>query len=487
MRAALIPLSLVLTTTAHAQALANAEIIRDALENATPGADLILAPGRYRFDRKIALNRPGAPNAPITLRADPPGSAELQFDAPEGLHVRAPHWRFEGLVIRGVCADHNRCEHAFHITGEADDIRVRDCELVDYNAHIKGNGEPVGDDEAYVWPDDVHIERTVFYNTTPRQTANPVTPIDVVGGRRWIIRDNFIHDHQKAQGDGISYAAFLKGNSRDGLFERNLVVCELLHRGGVRLGLSFGGGGSGPPRICEESTCTPEHQGGVMRNNIILDCPTDVGIYVNAGRDVQLLHNTLVGTTGVDLRFGSTRATVRGNVMDGRIRERDGGQGILTDNLEQADPAWFRDVAALDLSLVGDPPLVDQATEAVVTDDFCGRQRDGSHDLGALEYSAGPPCALDGPRGPAAPAPDAGAPPDGAAPPVDAEASDGRAPTDAGELGAPAECHPPGPAGPPGVNAPLRAPSPATSGPGWGGRGRELATASCTRASTTTS
>ena len=71
MRAALIPLSLALTTTAHAQALANAEIIRDALENATPGADLILAPGRYRFDRKIALNRPGAPNAPITLRADP--------------------------------------------------------------------------------------------------------------------------------------------------------------------------------------------------------------------------------------------------------------------------------------------------------------------------------------------------------------------------------------------------------------------------------
>lgn len=36
-------------------------------------------------------------------------------------------------------------------------------------------------------------------------------------------------------GDPISYAAFLKGNSRDGLFERNLVVCERASSGGAWL------------------------------------------------------------------------------------------------------------------------------------------------------------------------------------------------------------------------------------------------------------
>jgi high frequency lysogenization protein len=46
------------------------------------------------------------------------------------------------------------------------------------------------------------------------------------GGRRWQLRGNFIHDHAKGEGNGVSYAAFLKGNSRDGLIERNLVICE---------------------------------------------------------------------------------------------------------------------------------------------------------------------------------------------------------------------------------------------------------------------
>jgi hypothetical protein len=67
--------------------------------------------------------------------------------------------------------------------------------LHDFNAMIKGNGEG----NPYVFPDDVVIEGTELYNSTLRITGNPV----------------FIHDHGKEGGDGISYAAFLKGNSRE--------------------------------------------------------------------------------------------------------------------------------------------------------------------------------------------------------------------------------------------------------------------------------
>jgi len=140
----------------------------------------------------------------------------------------------------------------------------------------------------------VLIEYNEFSNSRPRDTGNPVAPIDIVGGKRWVVRGNFIHDHEKGQGDGISYAAFLKGNSRDGLFERNLIVCELLHRGGIRLGLSFGGGGSQPDSICKEGRCSPEHRNGVMRNNVIVNCPADVGIYLDEARDSRVYNAGVV-------------------------------------------------------------------------------------------------------------------------------------------------------------------------------------------------
>jgi MYXO-CTERM domain-containing protein len=222
-----------------------------------------------------------------------------------------------------------------------------------------------------------------------------VTPIDVVGGRRWVIRANHIHDHAKGQGDNVSYAAFLKGNSRDGLFERNLVECEKLHAGQVRLGLSFGGGGSGPDPICEDGDCSVEHQGGVMRNNIIANCPADVGIYVNEGVHVQILHNTLIHTAGIDVRFAVSSATLSYNLLDGQIRGRDGATLSQTGNLASANlAAIFTAPGSLDLTLLDGSPLLGLgAPLGEVPDDFCRNARDdGQPDLGAVEYDGDGPC-----------------------------------------------------------------------------------------------
>ncbi|UJR79055.1 Right handed beta helix region [Sandaracinus amylolyticus] len=381
--------------------VSDATSLRAALADARPGDVIVLADGTYDVDANLRCDADGSADAPIVVRAVTALGAHVRFDAVEGFVVRGAHWRFEDLEVEGVCADDSACEHAWHIVGDADRTVVRGNRAHGFNAHIKANGE--GDPR--VWPDDVLVEDNEFFNPRARMTSNPVTPIDVVGGRRWIVRGNYIHDHHKGMGDGVSYAAFLKGNSRDGIIERNLVVCEQLHTGGVRLGLSLGGGGTGPDSICEGGTCTPEHQGGILRNNVIVHCPADVGVYVNECADCLVAHNTLAGTTGIDVRFAASDVRVIGNLLSGRVRARDGATLASSGNREMVTEAewsaWFVAPGEADFTLRDGAELVDRgAALAEVTDDFCGNDRDdGMPDLGAVEHDGDGPCDTTMPGG----------------------------------------------------------------------------------------
>ena len=370
--------------------------LQAALAVADPGDEIVLAAGTYVVASNLSVNRSGTPAAPIRLRAMPPHGALLRFNLLEGFRIAASDWRFEDLVIEGVCAIDDNCEHAFHLVAAADRTVLRNNRVRDFNAPVKGNGEPVGPGGSYVFPDDVLIEGNHFYGTRARNTANPVTMIDVVGGRRWIVRRNVIYDFQKALGDNITYAAFLKGNSRDGLFERNLVLCSRNFSGGTRLGLSLGGGGTAP-QFCEEASCVTEHQNGTLRNNLIVNC-SDVGIYLNRAQNTVVDHNTLYATTGVDVRFATSSATVRNNVLTGAIRNRDGGTSTQSGNLANVAPAtmqaWFQDPASGDFRALDVATLVNQGVGGTaVVDDYCGDDRDdGLNDIGAVEYDGEADC-----------------------------------------------------------------------------------------------
>ena len=367
--------------------VATAAQLLTAVNSAQPGDVITLAPGIYDLGQTLYCDTPGTAAQPIVVQAAVLGTALIRFNTVEGFKVTAPYWDFENLDIQGVCPSHTDCEHAFHVAGGADFTQIRGSRLHDFNAMIKGNGEG----NPYVFPDDVVIERNELFDSAPRQTGNPVTPIDVVGGRRWMIRSNFIHDHGKAQGDQISYAAFLKGNSRDGVFERNLVMCERDNIGGVRLGLSFGGGGSAPESICEGGTCTPEHQNGIMRNNEIVNCPADVGIYLNKAQNAKIYNNTLYNTTGIDVRFTASTADLRNNLLSGAIRNRDGGTSTQAANRAGITAAqwssWFVGPATANFALRDGSQVVGLAQVLPqVTDDYCGALRDAAPDLGAVEY-----------------------------------------------------------------------------------------------------
>lgn len=400
---AIVSLLLVLPAHGHdrAVAVASSAQLAAAIDGALAGDVITLAPGTYTVSQNLICDAVGTADHGITVRATTAGTVLIRFDvAPgavaEGFKVEAPHWTFENLTVAGICADHDDCEHAFHLAGAADWTTLRDLELRDFNAQVKSNGDGLG-----AFPDDVLLVGNRFFDTASRATANPVTKIDVVGGRRWVVRGNEIRDFHKNGGNFISYGAFLKGNSRDGLFERNLVICEDAIPGDTRIGLSFGGGGTGA-QFCEEGSCTTEHQNGTMVGNLVLHC-SDVGIYLNRAANTRLLHNTLHDTWGIDVRFDTSFAGVRYNVLSGtnaQIRLRDGGSSFEVGNLEQVPLAsmdsWFAAPDAANFALTDGTAIVDQAavTAGAVTD-FCGNAfgaAGAAPDRGAIEYVTAAPC-----------------------------------------------------------------------------------------------
>ncbi|NKB20672.1 MAG: hypothetical protein GKS01_09245 [Alphaproteobacteria bacterium] len=291
-----------------------------AIKVAQPADRIVLQPGRYRLN-KILITRPGAAEAPITVTALNPAQTQIETNAVELFKLDAPYWVFENLDIRGSEKSH----HAFHIVGRADHTVLRGNHIVGFHASVKGNPQK------NVSPDNVVITGNAFYNDAPRKTAEPVTLIDVVGGDKWKISENFIADFGKDGGNRISYGAFLKGGGKGGIFERNLVVCEWRNKGLPRVGLSFGGGGTFQ---CTGPDCPLEHKNGVMQNNVIINCPEAPGVYINRSRDISIHHNTIFSSWGILLRFQDTFAKVQNNIMSGAVSLRRGADVKSDDNIQ---------------------------------------------------------------------------------------------------------------------------------------------------------
>ncbi|MBK17841.1 MAG: hypothetical protein CMM52_03250 [Rhodospirillaceae bacterium] len=298
----------------------NAKELLQAIRVATPGDEITLQPGTYHLN-KVRVTRPGTKAAPIIVTARSPARTKIKSSAVELFKIDAPFWVFENLDIRGSSDAH----HAFHIVGRGDDIVLRGNHIVGFHASVKGNPQ---EDDA---PDRVVITQNAFYNEAPRKTTAPVTLIDVVGGSDWRITKNFIADFAKNGGNEISYGAFLKGGGTGGLFEGNLVMCEWQHKGHQRVGLSFGGGGT---FRCTGPDCPLEHRKGVMRNNVIVNCPNAPAIYINRSRDIGIYHNTSFRAWGALLRYKDSFATIQNNILSGAVSLRSGAEAKSDDNIQ---------------------------------------------------------------------------------------------------------------------------------------------------------
>lgn len=305
-----------------------------ALGDAHAGDVITFLPGRYRFTGTgVSTRGAGRADAPIVVRALAPGSVTIELDTVEGFLVGAPWWRFENLVIEGVNGDDNYGEHAFHVIGGAAHFAAVNNTITNFNAHFKING---ANDS---FPDGGLIESNTLTNTRGRRTGNPVTPIDLVAASGWMVRHNIISDFIKEQGDQVSYGGFFKGGGKQNVFESNLVWCEqkLQGRPGQRVGLSLGGGGTGKA-YCRDQRCVAEQERGELRANLIVAC-SDVGIYLNSAAASVVNDNTLIDTSGIDVRFASSSANVDGNLVDGPIRVRN--DALLREGDNRTSPVSY--------------------------------------------------------------------------------------------------------------------------------------------------
>ncbi|MES2049446.1 MAG: right-handed parallel beta-helix repeat-containing protein [Pseudomonadota bacterium] len=345
----------------------SADQARVAIANANPGDVITFSPGAYQFSgTDIFVNRAGRDDARIIVRAEVPGTVKLQFSLLEGFHVTAPYWSFENLHIQGVCEVPGNCEHAFHVVANAHHFLARNNTIVDFNAHFKVN---MSNQQI---PDDGVIEYNSISNTDARRTESSVTSLDLVAVSRWRIEHNLITDFIKAGSDKVSYGVFVKGGGNENRIANNLIICEhhLRREMGQRVGLSFGGGGTGKA-FCPDHQCVTEQDRGVIESNLVMACSDD-GIYLNKAASSRIIKNTLIDTGGIEVRFAESTADVEGNLVDGKIRSRDGGLIRASENIDTNmlslfagyHPVrnMFNDASMMDLRWRQRPPVKSSST-----------------------------------------------------------------------------------------------------------------------------
>ncbi|GAB6260633.1 chondroitinase-B domain-containing protein [Photobacterium sp. R1] len=364
--------------------VSDAESFKNALKQVLPGQEIVLKKGRYALQEKrldISQVRPSA-SRPIIVRAEEPGHVVLVLNGLEGIVLNQPYWTISGLTFKGACPVPSDCEHALHIVGDADYSLIENNTFIDFNAAIKVNRF------RQAFPDNGIIRRNHFYNTQPRDTSNPVTPINLDHGNQWVIERNIIRDFIKTGGNQVSYGAFMKGGNRNGIIENNLVICNTSSRqyGGYQVGLSLGGGGMGQENRRDQAAF--EGLNHTVRNNIVMHC-NDVGLYINKVSDALVNNNIFYHTSGIDVRFPESSARLLNNIVGGHIRERDQGKAAASHNLlfsidflteKQKLDDWYKSPAIGNFSpkdQVRQTELMSQATTYPITaqqtvSDFCG-------------------------------------------------------------------------------------------------------------------
>mgnify|MGYP000152543397 CR=1 FL=1 len=387
------------STVGHLKLIDNVTDFLKAIKYAKPGDTIQLMPGDYHLKKKrIGISVAGFSTAPITVRASKLGLVKIYFHTWEGFIVTAPYWVFENLEIQGRTKGG---EHAFHVVGKGSSFVLRNNKISNFNAIIKVNGLKHGD--KYYYPDYGLIEKNTFFNTTTRRAKSPVNLLNINSVNKWVVRSNFISDFSKGYGNyRVSFGAYMKGNSTKGLFENNLVICEniLLSNTEQRIGLSFGGGGT-DKQYCRDQVCDAEHTQGVMRNNIILNCSHDVGIYLNKSKETEIYNNLIFNSLGIDVRFGSSSATIYNNIISGRIKSRDGGLYIEENNLIDQDCLatdrffsgcsflnFYWDIVNSNTLLKNGSDILGKGIAAPFKKDFCGNAISADNlDIGPIQYS----------------------------------------------------------------------------------------------------
>jgi len=367
--------------------VADTQQLHAALQSLSPGDKIILAPARYRTHLLFTARHSGTQALPVRLTArDGAGSAIID-GAGADITVKfagAAYIHLEGLDITGGGY------HGVFFSDGAHHIRVAGSRIydnfavrpLDSHAELKGSG-PADNRPHHI----AILDNEIFHSSHP--PGGNFQGIDCNFCDDFLISGNYLHDIRQPVSEPYSHydrgsCIQMKSSSRNVVIERN----KIAH---CHIGIVYGG----------EGLASPEHIGGMVRNNLIY-ASGEIAIAVVNVHDGKILHNTLYANAGAirvarDQRNPESRnmVLIANNILDGPVRIYSNGDNVM----QQANHVLTRkETASLFINAAEyDFRLLPTATQIIdkgamsggqVADDFAGtlRPKGAAADIGAYEY-----------------------------------------------------------------------------------------------------
>ncbi len=321
-----------------------------------------------------------------------------------GVTIRSVSGNRSAVIVRGNGMD-GSVSHVFFVGGNnftARDMTLRDVYYhavqmdIDaqaptlINLHILDTHEQMIKVPYDINQPDVHSDNGLVENCRFEFSAG-IGPQWYIGGVdahhafNWVVRNNtFVNirspEDPDAGGRVAEHAIHFWNGSRNTLVEKNTIVnCDR--------GIGFGLANQG-------------HMGGIIRNNMIYHHAThdlgDVGISLETVTDAQVYNNTIYQehaySNAIEYRFSATTGLLIANNLTNRaIAQRDGASAELSNNVTNAESAWFVNPTAGDLHLATPVPTVVNQGRHIegLNDDMDGdsRPQGVGYDIGADEFS----------------------------------------------------------------------------------------------------
>lgn len=362
--------------------------LQSAVSNLTSNSTILIAEGTYNLSNTLIID---GGVSDVTIRGAS-GNREAVVLRGRGManasYGNTPHGFLIRKSTRVTIADLTIRDFYYHnvqIQGEQDAqaTRLYNLNLVDAGEQLVkvSSGGPPGP-----YADDGIVECS-YLGYTDRARSWYTNGVDVLAGARWIIRDNTFENIRAPQGQLAGPAILMWRNSIDTIIERNLFIeCDRA----IAIGLS-----SPDPSRARDGNTQFDHQGGVVRNNIIYrEGSGDVGISANYARDFKIYHNTVILNNtfpygAIEYRFNNSSGEISNNLTDAPIWRRDGADAYIVGNVIDAQLNWFVDAQNFDLHLTATAPVKDTVQNIPdVFDDFDGDQRPigTMSDVGADEF-----------------------------------------------------------------------------------------------------
>jgi len=316
--------------------------LQKAIKQSVIGTTILIANGQYALNGIVLLLE--VPN--VTIRSASGNREDVVLDGGykthEILQIMASNITIADITLKKAY------DHPIHVisTNKGDTVNTRI-----YNVHIIDPGEQAvkinpGSDGYYTDKGEIacsHIELTDEGRSYIRKNCY-TGGIDAHQSRGWVVRDNVIEGFWCPQGLSEHAVHFWRG-SRDTVVENNIL------RNNARA-VGFGMATSGKARQYADDVCSSgknyvDHFEGIITGNSIsfnskdlfksfsgADCGICLWQACKASVDNNLIQSTDPDHTfsSIEWRFPMTRAEIRNNTVNVKMRARDGASAVESGN-----------------------------------------------------------------------------------------------------------------------------------------------------------